>query len=269
MKIEIILLLLSPIFLTCIAIEYCTHRQNYSLKDSISSTVLALLHQGADLLALTVLMPVFLYLHQWRLFDVELSPLTVLIAFIFQDFLYYWFHRASHSIHWMWAAHVVHHSSPKMNLTTAFRQSFMYPIAGMWLFWTPMVLIGFPVELTFLVVALNLAFQFFVHTQAIKRLGWLEHIFNTPSHHRVHHSVVEQHIDKNFAGVLILWDKLFGTFEKESETIPCQYGAVDHPYLLNPVKATFWQWKFMLLQCTNKKGISAKLKVLFGDPNDK
>lgn len=266
MKVEIILLLLSPIFLICIAWEYRSHGENYSIKDSVSSTLLALLHQGSDLLALTLLSPLFLYIYQWRLFDIELTFISVFFAFVLQDFLYYWFHRASHNIHWMWAAHVVHHSSPKMNLTTAFRQSFMYPLAGMWVFWMPLIFIGFPVELTFLMVALNLAFQFFVHTQVIKNLGWVEYLFNTPSHHRVHHSVADQHIDKNFAGVLIIWDKLFGTFEAESELIPCKYGAVGHPYQLNPIKATWWQWGYMIAKCGKARGFTSKLRALFGYP---
>lgn len=160
MKVEIILLLLSPIFLICIAWEYRSHRENYSIKDSVSSTLLALLHQGSDLLAFTLLSPLFLYLYQWRLFDIELTFITVFLAFVLQDFLYYWFHRASHNIHWMWAAHVVHHSSPKMNLTTAFRQSFMYPLAGMWVFWMPLIFIGFPIELTFWWSHLILLFSF-------------------------------------------------------------------------------------------------------------
>ena len=147
MDVEIILIALSPIFLIFIAYEFLKHRQNYVIKDSLANTALALMHQGADAIALLFLMPIFYWLYEFRLLDIELSFLSLFFAFLLQDFLYYWFHRASHHIHWLWSAHVVHHSSTEMNFSTAFRQSIMYPITGMWLFWMPMILIGFDPEL--------------------------------------------------------------------------------------------------------------------------
>ena len=119
MSIEIILLALSPIFLLFVGVEFIKFRRYYDIKDSLANALLALLHQGADAIALLLLMPFFYWLYQFRLFDIELTLFTVLGAFLLQDFLYYWFHRASHHIHWLWAAHVVHHSSTKMNFTTA------------------------------------------------------------------------------------------------------------------------------------------------------
>ncbi|WP_457934081.1 sterol desaturase family protein [Pseudoalteromonas sp. SCSIO 43210] len=266
MSVEIILLALSPVFLTFVVFEFIAFRRYYSIKDSLANTVLALMHQGADALSLIILMPFFYWLYGYRLFDIELSVFSILCAFLLQDFLYYWFHKASHHIHWLWAAHVVHHSSTKMNFTTAFRQSLMYPLVGMWIFWLPMMLIGFDPMTVLTVVALNLAYQFFVHTQIVNKLGWFEKVFNTPSHHRVHHAINAGYLDKNFAGVLIIWDKLFGTFIEEDPNKTCKYGIVGQLKTNNPFKITFHQWDYLIKSIYRVKGIKAKLNVLFGYP---
>jgi sterol desaturase/sphingolipid hydroxylase (fatty acid hydroxylase superfamily) len=266
MSIEIILLALSPIFIVFVSFEFIKYRRYYDIKDSLANTVLALMHQSADAIALLVLMPFFYWLYTYRLFDIELTVLSVFSAFILQDFLYYWFHKASHHIHWLWAAHVVHHSSTKMNFSTAFRQSLMYPLAGMWLFWLPMILIGFDPITVFTVVALNLAYQFFVHTQIVNKLGWFEKIFNTPSHHRVHHAINKGYLDKNFAGVLIIWDKLFGTYAEEEPSKPCKYGIIGQLKSNNPLTITFHQWGYLIKTTLNAKGFKAKMKVLLGYP---
>ncbi|MGK0446024.1 MAG: sterol desaturase/sphingolipid hydroxylase (fatty acid hydroxylase superfamily) [Bermanella sp.] len=153
-----------------------------------------------------------------------------------------------------------------MNFTTAFRQSLMYPLAGMWLFWLPMILLGFDPITVFTVVALNLAYQFFVHTQVVNKLGWFEKVFNTPSHHRVHHAINAGYLDKNFAGVLIIWDKLFGTFAEEESEKPCKYGIVGQLHSNNPLTITFHQWRYLISSMLTSKGMKAKLKVLFGYP---
>ena len=266
MTAEIILLALSPLFLIFIVFEFLRYKKLYDIKDSLANGALGLLHQGADAIALLLLMPFFYWLYQFRLFDIALTPLTIFIAFVLQDFLYYWFHRASHHIHWLWAAHVVHHSSTKMNFSTAFRQSLMYPIAGMWLFWLPMIIIGFDPKSVFIIVAINLAYQFFVHTQIVTKLGWFEKVFNTPSHHRVHHSINKKYIDKNFAGVLIIWDKVFGSFVEEDFDTPCRYGIIGQIDSNNPMVITFHQWQHLFKSFIQAKGVKAKWRVLFTYP---
>lgn len=268
MNVEIILLALSPIFLLFIICEYVAFRHHYDIKDSIINALLALLHQGSDALALILLMPFFNWLYQFALFDIPLTIVTVFIAFLMQDFLYYWFHRASHHIHLLWASHVVHHSSTKMNFSTAFRQSLMYPITGMWIFWLPMILLGFDPHTVFIVVALNLAFQFFVHTQVVGKLHWLEYVFNTPSHHRVHHSTNKAYIDKNFAGVLIIWDKIFGTYVEESNEKhgECRFGIIGQIETYNLLTVLFHQWIYLLKKLQSQKGIVGKLHVMFSYP---
>ena len=268
--VELILLLLSPVFLLCVVLEwrYAVIRQQnwYQWRDTLANAMLALLHQGADMLALLLLMPFFYWLHQYSLFSIELTALNLLLAFILQDFLYYWFHRGSHHIRWLWASHVAHHSSRLMNFSTAFRQSLTYPLSGMWLFWLPMILVGYDPKLVFAVVALNLAFQFFVHTQAIGRLGVLEHIFNTPSHHRVHHACNQIYIDRNFAGVLIIWDKLFGTFVPEQTDEPCRYGITDDFSSTNPFTITFYEWRRMWSDARSKQRRQPLWQILFKMP---
>lgn len=264
--VELILLGLSPIFLVCVLIEFFKAKQHYNIKDSINNAFLALLHQGTDAFVLLLLMPVFNWLHQFAVFDIQLTVVSLLIGFILQDFLYYWFHRASHNIHWFWLAHVVHHSSTHMNFTTAFRQSILYPFTGMWLFWLPMILIGFSPALVFAIVAINLAYQFFVHTQVIGKLGWFEKWFNTPTHHRIHHAINKPYIDKNYAGVLIIWDKLFGTFVEENPEVTIKYGIIGELPRDNPISTNFKQVSIMLKQLSHAKGVRQKLSTLFGYP---
>jgi sterol desaturase/sphingolipid hydroxylase (fatty acid hydroxylase superfamily) len=244
----LVLLGLGPVFLLCIAWEawyYQRHHvASYSWVDTLSNAGLALMHQGADLLANLLFIKTaytWAYLHGAHLFPDSAGSLAA--AFLIQDFLYYWWHRASHRIRWMWASHVTHHSSERMNLSTAFRQSLTYHLSGMWLAWLPLAWLGFAPDLVILVVGLNLAFQFFVHTETIDRLGWLERVFNTPSHHRAHHGKNPQYIDRNFAGVLIIWDKLFGTFVPEQEKVV--YGIVQQVKGHNIFTLTFHEWRAM------------------------
>ena len=154
-----------------------------------------------------------------------------------------------------------------MNFSTAFRQSFMYPLAGMWLFWVPLVIIGFDPKWVIFVVLLNLGLQFFVHTQWIRSLGPLEYIFNTPSHHRVHHGKNPQYIDKNYAGVLIIWDKLFGTFEPEVEIV--HYGVTKPVNSFNPMTVTFQEWKAIFKDLRNRElTMKQKIQLILSPPSD-
>ncbi|WP_434361463.1 sterol desaturase family protein [Parasalinivibrio latis] len=266
------LVFLSPLFLAFMIWEYrklrSECREDYSIREILCNFSLAGLHQGADLLATLLLMPFFIWLYQFRLFNIEPGIISFFFAFLLQDFFYYWFHRASHNVHWMWASHVAHHSSRRMNFTTAFRQSLTYPVSGMWLFWTPMMFIGFHPDFVVLIVALNLGFQFFVHTRMVKHLGWLEYIFNTPSHHRVHHARNPEYIDRNFAGVLIIWDKFFGTFVKEKDGISIDYGIPKQLDSWNPIVVTFHQWKTLLSLAFSlkRKTLRQRLLHLFGPP---
>lgn len=265
-----ILMAMAPVFLLLIGLEAWYWRSRrpgmYTLVDTTSNAALALMHQGADLLAWAATIGLFHAVYQVRLFDVPANAWGILLLVIAQDFFYYWFHRAHHRIRWMWASHVTHHSSERLNLSTAFRQSLTYPVSGMWLFWLPLALLGFEPTHIVAVVAINLGFQFFVHTQAIGRLGFLEHVFNTPSHHRVHHARNPRYIDRNYAGVLIIWDKLFGTFVAEDPADPCDYGIVGQVHSHNPLTLTFHEWRDMFRDAARSLSWRQRLRQLFGPP---
>lgn len=270
---EVLLLVLAPLFFVCILLEWYfgDRRQKlpvsarYHTKEVLCNFSLAAMHQGADILTGLLIAKLYLAVFGWKLFDIQMGPFSFVLLMIAQDFCYYWFHRASHRVRWMWAAHVVHHSSDNMNFSTAFRQSLMYPFAGMWVFWLPLVILGFDPNWVVFVVLLNLGLQFFVHTQAVRKLGPLEWLFNTPSHHRVHHGRNPQYIDKNYAGILIIWDKLFGTFVPEEETVI--YGITKPVNSFNPIKVTFSEWRDMFSDVTTKGlSFSERLKLLFAPP---
>lgn len=267
---EWILLALAPIFLLLIALEawYWRKRrpEQYSLRDTLSNAALALMHQASDAVAWLIVIGLYYAVYAHRLFELPASAWTIAGLFLAQDFFYYWFHRASHRIRWMWASHVTHHSSERLNLSTAFRQSLTYPISGMWLFWLPLAWIGFEPKHIVAVVAINLAFQFFVHTQAVGKLGWLEKVFNTPSHHRVHHARNAKYIDRNYAGVLIVWDKWFGTYVEEDDAVPCEYGIIGQIHSHNPIKLTFHEWIAMFADAWRARGLRGMFGQLFGPP---
>lgn len=265
-----ILLAMAPVFLALIAWEawHCRkHRPGlYQWRDTLSNASLALMHQAADALAWAGVIGIYAWLWRYRLFDFPATVWSVAALFLAQDFLYYWFHRASHRIRWLWASHVTHHSSERLNLSTALRQSATYPLSGMWLFWLPLAWLGFSPLHIVAVVAINLGFQFFVHTQLVDRLGWLEHVFNTPSHHRVHHARNACYIDCNYAGVLIIWDKLFGSYVEENATVPCEYGIVGQIHSHNPIQLTVHEWLAMFSDALRAHGMRQRLHQLFGPP---
>ncbi|USD64449.1 sterol desaturase family protein [Vibrio sp. SCSIO 43136] len=272
---ELLLMLLAPLFFVCMIAEYWLGQRSgklptnaaYQLPEVVCNFTLSGLHQVSDIVTGLVVFQLYLWVFDARLFEIEIGLVSFAALMILQDFCYYWFHRASHRVRWMWAAHVVHHSSEKMNFSTAFRQSLMYPLAGMWLFWVPLLVLGFEPQWVVFVVLLNLGLQFFVHTQWIRTLGPLEFIFNTPSHHRVHHGVNAQYIDKNYAGVLIIWDKIFGTFEPEAETV--RYGISKPVNSFNPITVTFAEWKAMLREATQPNlTFKQRTQLLFAPPSD-
>jgi sterol desaturase/sphingolipid hydroxylase (fatty acid hydroxylase superfamily) len=276
-----LLLALAPVFLACIAWEawHLTRTRaqatpisaRYVWSDTLCNAALALMHQGADKLAWLVAVPVYAYVYRhYRLVSWQPGWAAWFALFVAQDLLYYVFHRASHRVRWLWAAHVVHHSSERLNFSTAFRQSLMYPVAGMWLFWIPLALLGFTPTQIVAIVLINLAFQFFVHTQVIGqpgKLGWLEYVLNTPSMHRVHHARNARYIDRNYAGVLAIWDRLFGSYVEESPQDPPDYGIVKPLNSCNPLKATFHEWLAMARDVARMPNWRARLAALFAPPD--
>ncbi len=218
-----------PFFLLAIGIEllwgWWKGRNTYRLNDSFSSLMLGILSQAQKFLRLGVGGLVYGWIGSqigqdfWR----EDQFITWIVAFVLYDLCYYWLHRLSHERQILWAAHVAHHQSEEYNLSTALRQTSTGFLLG-WIFYIPMFLVGIPPEVVVTVGALNLIYQFWVHTRHIPELGWFEFVFVTPSNHRVHHAQNDQYVDRNYGGVFILWDRLFGTYQPELPDEPCIYG---------------------------------------------
>ncbi|NQY85786.1 MAG: sterol desaturase family protein, partial [Alcanivorax sp.] len=217
-----------PVFVAVLIAEAWRFRGQgrLTLKDSMASMGLGSLYMVFDtLVTVTLVALIFSWAYQHRLFDITMTPLTGLLLFVSLEFCYYWFHRASHRIRWFWSAHVAHHSSTLMNFSTAMRQSAIYSIVGNWLFYVPLAFLGFEPIWVFFMLTVNLAYQYFIHTQWVGKLHpAIEFVFNTPSHHRAHHGRNPRYLDCNYAGVFIIWDRMFGTFVPEIESDKVDYG---------------------------------------------
>ncbi|KLR57760.1 lysoplasmalogenase family protein [Diaphorobacter sp. J5-51] len=227
-----IIVLVTPVFLALMALEWAIGRWRgrpaLRLADVVSSVSLGMLSQTSAVF--TVLLRVGLYtlayehLALWRSEAFWTTWYGWLIALVFYDFCYYWLHRMGHEVAVLWAAHAVHHQSQDYNLSTALRQTSSGAVLG-WVFYLPMALAGVP-PLVFVVVGLvDLLYQFWVHTEQVGRLGWFDRWFCSPSNHRVHHAVNDSYLDKNYGGILIVWDRLFGTFKDEDPREKCVYGT--------------------------------------------
>ena len=227
-----IIVLVTPVFLALMALEWAIGRWRgrpaLRLADAVSSVSLGMLSQTSAVF--TVLLRVGLYtlayehLALWRSEAFWTTWYGWLIALVFYDFCYYWLHRMGHEVAVLWAAHAVHHQSQDYNLSTALRQTSSGAVLG-WVFYLPMALAGVP-PLVFVVVGLvDLLYQFWVHTEQVGRLGWFDRWFCSPSNHRVHHAVNDSYLDKNYGGILIVWDRLFGTFKDEDPREKCVYGT--------------------------------------------
>ena len=207
-----------------------------------------------------------IYLYQFRIFDfVNQIPIWALwiITFISIDLVFYVYHRMSHRIRFLWAIHLSHHSSEEMNFAVSFRQAWFGPISKI-PFFMVLPILGFDPTIIAVAGVISTLWGIVGHTQVIGKLGPLEWIFNTPSHHRVHHGSNKQYIDKNYGNLLIIWDRLFGTFEPEDEKV--KFGLVNNVNTFNPVKVTFMAWMSMINDLKQKNSFIEIIKVIFGPP---
>jgi alkylglycerol monooxygenase len=232
-----IIVFATPVFLFLIAIECWlgirraqagTGRNTYRLNDTINSISLGMLSQVSGILSKIISVGIYTALFAWIAPGEGMqafwhSALGLILALLFYDFCYYWNHRLGHEVAIFWASHVVHHQSQQYNLSTALRQTSSGAFLG-WIFYVPMALAGVPPEVFAIVAIIDLLYQFWVHTEQVGKLGWFDRVFCSPSNHRVHHAVNAPYLDKNYGGILILWDRLFGTFEEEKEK--CVYGTL-------------------------------------------
>jgi alkylglycerol monooxygenase len=271
MKDAQIIVLATPVFLALIALEWAVgmvrRRNTYRLHDAMASIGLGMLSQVVGLFTKLLMLGLYTLAFE-HLAVVKLpteAPWVWLTGLLLYDFLYYWKHRFGHTVALMWAAHVVHHQSEDYNLSTALRQTSTDWVAG-WVFYLPMALLGFP-PLVFGVVALvDLLYQYWVHTQQIGRLGWFDRVFCSPSNHRVHHAVNDPYVDKNYGGILILWDRLFGTFRDERDDEPCVYGTRSPLRSWNPLWANLEVYTALARDSWRAERWGDKLKLWFMPP---
>jgi sterol desaturase/sphingolipid hydroxylase (fatty acid hydroxylase superfamily) len=239
---------------------------SHDLKETAASIATAIGNQLMRPVAALLALPLYLA-YQVRLLDIPATSVAALtVLFVLVDFVEYWFHRASHRLRILWATHAVHHSATRLNLTAAVRLGWTGPLSGAVFFFLPLALIGFHPLAIMAVVVLNLFYQFFLHTEHAPQLGPLEWVLNTPTHHRVHHAANTACLDKNFAGVFIVWDRLFGTFAAAPNDEQLRYGLTTPLPSQNPLTVNFFEWRRLLRDVRLAQGLRRRFKVLFGAP---
>lgn len=271
-----IIVLATPVFFLLIGIEFFvgrlrarrgTGQDTYRLPDTLNSIGLGMLSQISA--AITGLLRIGIYTAIWSAFalfrndDFWMQWYGWVLALVFYDFCYYWLHRFGHESAVLWAAHVVHHQSQHYNLSTALRQTSSGVLLG-WIFYLPMALAGVPPLVFGAVALIDLLYQFWVHTEQVGRLGWFDRWFCSPSNHRVHHAVNDRYIDRNYGGVLIVWDRLFGTFKEEDE--PCVYGTRSPLQSWDPVWANAEVYWSLARDTWRTRRWSDKLRIWFKPP---
>jgi sterol desaturase/sphingolipid hydroxylase (fatty acid hydroxylase superfamily) len=266
-----VIVLATPVFLALIAVEFAVGRRRgrdtYRLADALSSIGLGVLSQVVGvfgkLLLAVVYVAVYETLAPWQLSAAE--PWVWAAALLLYDLCYYWHHRAGHRVALLWAAHAVHHQSEDYNLSTALRQTGSGWLLG-WPFYLPLALLGFP-PLVFGAVALvDLLYQYWVHTQQIGRLGAFDRWFCSPSNHRVHHAVNDRYVDRNYGGILVVWDRLFGTFQDERDDEPCVYGTRSPLRSWNPLWANLQVYADLARDSWRTRAWADKLRVWLRPP---
>ncbi len=257
-----------PTFAVAFALEvrwvrkHATEATGFTTRDTLASAAVGL---GSIAVEFATKVPTIAALglaYHYRLFDLSGYWWAWIILLFAEDLCYYAFHRASHRVRFLWAAHVNHHSSRRFNLSTALRQSWTSPIVGA-IFWLPLGIVGFSPVMVLTAQAWS-ALQFGIHTEAIHKLGPLEWVLNTPSHHRVHHGTNPEYLDRNYAGIFIIWDRLFGTFEPERAR--ARYGLVHDIETHNPLRIAFHEWDAMIRDVRRAPRWRHKLAHLFYPP---
>ena len=262
-----------PIIYGMIALEVIfsslTNKSFYRLDDTLCTAGLLIGNILIGSAAKGLSFAVHIFLYQFRLIDLaSLIPLWLMwvLAFVLIDLVFYIYHRLSHRVRFLWAIHMSHHSSEEMNFAVSLRQAWFAPLSKL-PFFAALPLLG--MDPTILVIAgvISTLWGVVGHTQIVDKLGPLETIFNTPSHHRVHHGANKEYIDKNYGNLFIIWDKMFGTFEPEKA--PVKYGLVNNVNTFNPVKITFMGWSAILKDIRKAKTVKEALSLTFGPPNTK
>lgn len=268
---QLIFVVATPVFIGVALWEYLRIRNDPARMDTgeaIRNFGLGAGYQLTELLfAGLIAFPVYAFAYHHRVATVELTWLTGALLFVLTDFVFYWFHRASHRVRWLWCTHVTHHSSERMNFSTAMRQNATNIFNGGWLFYVPLAFLGFNPVWIGICFALSLVYQFFIHTTLVGRLHpAIEYLFNTPNHHRVHHASNEGYIDTNYGGVFILWDRLFGTFAEELPGREIRYGITRPVDTTNLIVAWTHEYVDMARDMRRPGPLRQRLKHLWMPP---
>ncbi len=262
--------LATPFFALMVMLEMFFARRSSSIRYETRDMTASLLMGFGNLIIGALLAGFIISTYQAiytvRLFDLTHAWWMFLLAFFAEDFAYYWFHRISHERRWFWASHVVHHSSQHYNLSTALRQTWTGTLTFAFIFWLPLVWLGIPPEIVLFFSGISLVYQFWIHTEAIDRLGPLEWVLNTPSHHRVHHATNPRYLDANYAGVLIIWDRFFGSFVAECKEDPPEYGIIKRLGTFNPLRIAFHEWAEMVRDVRHAQNHREVFHYIFGAP---
>lgn len=245
-------------------------RRGYDWRAFAASVADALGRRAVDALGLSLAAPLLAWAYAHRLQTLALStPLAFLLLFVGQEFFYYWYHRCAHRVRWFWATHAVHHSPNELTLAAALRLGWTGQLTGTALFFTPLVWLGFPPNAVLASVALNLLYQFWLHAPWVPRLGPLEWVLNTPTHHKVHHASNTEYLDCNYGGVLIVFDRLFGTFVDERPDVPIRYGLTTPLRTHNPLRIAFHEWGNLGRDLWAAPSWRGRLRTVFGPPGAK
>jgi sterol desaturase/sphingolipid hydroxylase (fatty acid hydroxylase superfamily) len=238
-------------------------RDLYDVRDTAASLAMGVGNVSVGLVAKFMQLGLFTLVHRFAIFHIGAQWWTWVLLFFGDEISYYVFHRTSHECRFFWASHVVHHSSQHYNLSTALRQTWTGAWFG-WIFWIWLPLVGFSPVMVLTMQAVSLLYQFWIHTEIVPSLGPLDAVFNSPSHHRVHHGSNPQYIDRNHGGTLIIWDKLFGTFEPEGERVI--YGLTTNINSFHPVRIAFHEWQDIWRDLRSAPTLAAKVRAAFGRP---
>lgn len=261
-----------PIALALIAAEYLYARlshadDRFDARETTASIGVAIGDAASRLLTGGIAAIPFAFLYQHRLMDVPLDHWwTWALLFVGVEFCYYWFHRASHRVRWLWATHAVHHSATHFNLSAAIRLGWTGTLTGAFVFFLPLAWIGFHPLAIIAVLGLGLIYQFFLHTSFDVSLGPLEWILNTPAHHRIHHASNDRYLDRNYGSVLIVFDRLFGTFAAATPDEPPRFGLKGREPSNNPFSIALGEWIHLLRDVRRARSLQEAVKVLFGAP---
>ena len=259
-----------PVFVLLVLAEmvYARFRDRsaYEPRDTLTSLSMGLGSSVTGALLGSAVLAMAYWAYQYRLFDIGWAWWAWALCFVLDDLAYYVFHRSAHRVRWFWASHVVHHSSQHYNLSTALRQTWTGFFSLTFLFRMPLFFLGFHPLMVLFCGGVNLIYQFWIHTEAIKRCpAWFEAVMNTPSHHRVHHGTNPRYLDANYAGVFIVWDKMFGSFVPEEDEEPVRYGIVKQLGSFNILWSAFHEWAGIARDVWRAPW-NAKLGYMFGPP---